>query len=283
MLANRVQETTTTTGTGNLTLAGASTNFQTFNNAFGLNRRFHYWIVDDTNDVWECGIGYLSATTTLVRSIVTDNSSDTTSALNLSAGTKEVFCAKTADCAYGSPYEVNDDATNQFVFPTMGHQEDASVGGAGGQNDVNYCPYYLTIGGLFSGASIHVNTSAVSAECRIGIYSLVTGRPDSRLEQTGAIDCSTTGLKTGTFSGNIFLNPGWWYVAFIYSQAPLFAAYQQDSIGASGMAGFGSGDLESHVNALIEGGTGITLPTTAATSGLTNDQESMPAIGLITV
>lgn len=88
--ADRVKETTTTTGTGNLTTAGAVTNYQTFNTAFGLNVRFKYAIVDDTNNAWEVGEGYLSGSTTLVRDIV-HASSNAGALVNFSAGTKNVF------------------------------------------------------------------------------------------------------------------------------------------------------------------------------------------------
>ncbi len=50
MLANRVKETTTTTGTGSFTTAGAVASFQTFNTAFGEYRRFTYWAVNNINN-----------------------------------------------------------------------------------------------------------------------------------------------------------------------------------------------------------------------------------------
>lgn len=94
--ADRVLETTTTTGTGDLTLDGAVTGYQTFNSAKGTNAAFDYSIVAvDGSGVptgqWEVGVGYLSASTTLVRSIF--YSSSTGSAINFSAGTKRVFIA----------------------------------------------------------------------------------------------------------------------------------------------------------------------------------------------
>lgn len=94
--AERVKETTTGTGTGNLTLAGAVTGFQSFNAAFGTNVSFEYCIeAVDTSGTptgdWEVGDGYLSASTTLVRDIVRA-SSNSNAAVNFSAGTKNVFC-----------------------------------------------------------------------------------------------------------------------------------------------------------------------------------------------
>lgn len=93
--ADRVRETSTTTGTGSLTLAGAVTGFRTFNAAQGTNVFFDYCIeaVDGsgvpTGD-WEVGNGYLSGSTTLVRNRVWA-SSNSNALVNLSAGTKVVF------------------------------------------------------------------------------------------------------------------------------------------------------------------------------------------------
>lgn len=92
-LAVRVKETSTSTGTGNFTLAGADTGFQSFNTAFGLNNRL--WYVIEGGAEWEAGIGYLSNATTLVRETVVE-SSNTDSLVNFSAGTKLVFCSPPA-------------------------------------------------------------------------------------------------------------------------------------------------------------------------------------------
>ena len=88
--ADRVKDTTTTTGTGNITLAGAPpTGFQSFNTAFGTSANFYYTIEGGAE--WEVGQGHLSASTTLVRDVVYA-SSNSNAAVNFSAGTKNVFC-----------------------------------------------------------------------------------------------------------------------------------------------------------------------------------------------
>src|SRR5207253_5550841 len=89
-IADRVKETTTTTGTGNLTLAGSATTFRTFNNAIGTNVLFFYAIAHQSADEWEVGEGYLSGSTTLVRVRVLA-SSNSGAAVSLSSGTKDVF------------------------------------------------------------------------------------------------------------------------------------------------------------------------------------------------
>jgi hypothetical protein len=95
--ADRVKDTTTTTGTGSLTLSGtAPTGYVNFNAAFGTNMYFHYTISSSGGSEWEVGTGYLSASTTLVRDSV-QASSNAGAAVNLSAGTKDVFCSLPAN------------------------------------------------------------------------------------------------------------------------------------------------------------------------------------------
>ena len=91
VLADRVKETTTTTGTGTVTLLGAATGFQSFA-AIGNANTTYYAIVGQTGSEWEVGIGtYTSSGTTLSRDTVLA-SSNSGSLVNLSAGTKDVFC-----------------------------------------------------------------------------------------------------------------------------------------------------------------------------------------------
>ena len=95
---DRVKDTTTTTGTGDITLSGtAPTAYQNFNAAFGTNTTFLYAIVDNTNGQWETGKGYLSASTTLVRDTVFDSSAGLGTLATFVAGTKDVFCTATAE------------------------------------------------------------------------------------------------------------------------------------------------------------------------------------------
>lgn len=91
-LASRVKDTSTTAGSGNLTLSGtAPTGYQTFNTAFGTNVRFPYTIENSVNGEWEVGVGYLSASTTFVRETV-EESSNSGSAVTFSAGTQTIWC-----------------------------------------------------------------------------------------------------------------------------------------------------------------------------------------------
>ena len=90
VLADRVKETTTTTSTGTITLAGASTGYQSFS-VIGNGNTTYYTIAHQTANEWEVGIGtYTSSGTTLSRDTVLA-STNSGSKVNFSAGTKDVF------------------------------------------------------------------------------------------------------------------------------------------------------------------------------------------------
>jgi len=90
VLDDRVQETTTTTGTGTVTLLGAALGYQSFS-VIGNANTTYYTIAGQTGSEWETGLGtYTSSGTTLARTTVLD-SSNGGSLVNFSAGTKNVF------------------------------------------------------------------------------------------------------------------------------------------------------------------------------------------------
>jgi hypothetical protein len=94
---DRVQETTSTIGTGSITLAGASTGYESFSSAIGVGNDTYYAISGDSNE-WEVGIGSLTNTTTLTRTTVI-SSSNSDSLVDFSAGVKNVFCTLPASKA----------------------------------------------------------------------------------------------------------------------------------------------------------------------------------------
>ena len=105
-LADRVKETTTTSGNGTVTLLGASTGYQSFA-IIGNGNTTYYCIANQGTNEWEVGIGtYTASGTTLARTTVLSNSSATEpSALVFSAGIKDVFVT------YPSEKSVNLDAS----------------------------------------------------------------------------------------------------------------------------------------------------------------------------
>ena len=96
VLADRVKETTTTTGTGTITLDGASTGFQSFS-VIGNGNTTYYTIAGQGTSEWEVGIGtYTSSGTTLSRDTVLASSAGAPTKTTFSAGTKDVFVTYTA-------------------------------------------------------------------------------------------------------------------------------------------------------------------------------------------
>lgn len=86
---DRVKETTTTTGTGNISLDGASVGFQSFGSVFSVGDETFYSIVSESGD-FEVGVGTYSAANTLRRDTVL-TSSNSGSKVSFSDGIKSVF------------------------------------------------------------------------------------------------------------------------------------------------------------------------------------------------
>jgi len=98
VIKDRVRETTATTGTGTVTLAGAVSGYQAFS-AIGNGNTTYYCIAGQGTNEWEVGIGtYTSAGTTLSRTTVL-SSSNSGSLVPFSAGTKDVFVTQPASRA----------------------------------------------------------------------------------------------------------------------------------------------------------------------------------------
>jgi hypothetical protein len=95
VLADRVKETTTTTGTTDFVLGGAVSGFQTFSAGVG-NSNTTYYSVSLGSD-WEVGLGTLSANgLTLARTTVLQSSNSDTK-VSFAAGSKDVFVTYPAD------------------------------------------------------------------------------------------------------------------------------------------------------------------------------------------
>lgn len=96
VLADRVKETTTTTGTATYTLAGANSGFESFA-SIGDGNTTYYACTDGTD--FEVGIGtYTASGTTLARTTILQ-SSNSDAAVSWSAGDKTIFCCQPAEKA----------------------------------------------------------------------------------------------------------------------------------------------------------------------------------------
>ena len=112
VLNDRVKETTTTTGTGTINLGGAQTNFETFVAGIGNSNTTYYAIVHRSNAEFEIGLGTITDASpdTLARTTII-SSSNSDSAVDFSAGTKDVFCTMPASKA------VHEDGSSDVTLP----------------------------------------------------------------------------------------------------------------------------------------------------------------------
>ena len=121
VLNDRVKETTTTTGTGTFTLAGAVTGFETFGSGIGNSNTTYYAVTLPGSAEFEVGLGTLNSdSSTLARTTVI-SSSNSDNAVNFSSGTKTIFCTIPAsksvfldasgNASVGADLSVGDDLT----------------------------------------------------------------------------------------------------------------------------------------------------------------------------
>ena len=98
VINDRVRETSTTSGTGTLNLAGAVTGFRTFVAGIGNSNTTYYAIFEEGTNLFEIGLGTVTdaAPDTLARDTVLSNSSGNTSKITFSGGTLSVFCTMPA-------------------------------------------------------------------------------------------------------------------------------------------------------------------------------------------
>jgi hypothetical protein len=92
VINDRVKETTTTTGTGAVSLAGAVTGFETFAAGVGNSNTTYYCIVHQTANEFEVGLGTLDGDSSDLTRTTVISSSNSDSAVDFAAGTKDVFC-----------------------------------------------------------------------------------------------------------------------------------------------------------------------------------------------
>ena len=121
VLNDRVKETTTTTGTGTLTLGGAVTGFETFAAGIGNSNTTYYAVIHPGSAEFEVGLGTLSSDSSTIARTTIISSSNSDSAVNFSAGTKNIFCTIPAsksvfldasgNVSVGADLSVGDDLT----------------------------------------------------------------------------------------------------------------------------------------------------------------------------
>lgn len=292
-LANWARVTTTTTGTGNLTLS-AVTGYPTLNDVVGTNRRFHYAILLDSDGTpIEEGIGYLSASTTLVRERVTATYASSTyddtspSAVSLAAGTYRVISSGGADAIQGAALNVNRNAS--LALQKVVHSEhllfgqSSSTGYTMVANRLVIVPFKLGTRVECDALCLRVGTGVAATNVRMGIWDeQADGHPGRLLGETGALASTTSGSDViGTIGSVITLQPGRYFTGVVSDGAPAVGrAAQSGELYA--FLGPAAGNLMQGVAAFYSTHTFGALPNPAPSTSLTaiNASTSYPAIGL---
>lgn len=215
-ILSRVAETTTGTGTGNLTLAGAATslygqNVRTFSAALGgVAYTFYYDIFHQSAAEYERGIGSLSGGA-LVRLLVIE-SSNSNALVNFSAGTKVVTCAATPDDLKLEPLNMaNTSATRKSFFARHGDSSLSLVAGR-----LYLMPYANFKEAVITGVGFNLITASATAGhvARIGLFEKTANRVYTTVQDFGTVAVDgTAGVRLITT--NFRLPTGNYYVGLM--------------------------------------------------------------------
>jgi hypothetical protein len=191
VINDRVKETTTTTSTGAVTLAGAVTGFETFAAGVGNSNTTYYAIVHQTANEFEVGLGTLNGdSSTLTRTTVI-SSSNSDSAVDFAAGTKDVFCTIPASKLIFE--DANNDATIGRNLTVTG---DLTVSG----DDITMATN--TSGAALIGDGTNFNPVAISGDITIaanGTAAIGSGViVNADINASAAIAMSKTAFTAGT-------------------------------------------------------------------------------------
>ena len=227
VLADRVKDTTTTTGTGAITLSGtAPTGFQTFGAAIGNGNTTYYTIAGQGTSQWEVGIGtYTAAGTSLSRDTVLA-SSNAGALVSFSAGSKDVFVTYPAEKAITDGYGllpvanggtgqasytngqllIGNSTGNTLTKATLTQGTGITISnGAGAITITNSAPdqvVTLTQGGTTTITGTYPNFTISSSDQYVGTVTSVSGTGSvNGITLSGTVTSSGSLTLGGTLSG----------------------------------------------------------------------------------
>jgi hypothetical protein len=125
LVKDRVMETTTSTGTGTINLAGAKTGYRAFSDAFTTGDSVYYAIVGGAE--WEVGTGTVTTGSPWTLSRTPVSSSNANALVSFAAGTKDVYCTITADVAMQSATQTLTNKTLDAPTIINGYTEEVAT------------------------------------------------------------------------------------------------------------------------------------------------------------
>ena len=243
VIEDRVMETTTTTGTGDITLAGAVSGFRSFSSVCATGDVCHYLIEavnangSPTGD-WETGYGTYSAANTLTRTLVY-RSSNSNAAVSFAAGTKRVSIVVNGRQLNGYRYFALQQSGRYMPVDSMNF---GASTGAGGANLISFLPFSRQC--IVDAVVIEVTSATASGHVRGGIYTSneATGLPDTLIEEGAVQSTTSTGIKAITFAAaRAIVDPVW--VAILFDTSTTCRTGTADTANADKM--FGSSTMAS--------------------------------------
>ena len=252
VLADRVRETTLTTGTGTITLDGAVQGFQSFS-VIGNNNTTYYTI--NRGSEWEVGIGTYYGGTLLRDTVYA--SSNGGSKVNFSAGSKDVFVT------YPASKSVNEDANNRVLIPyTSGTTNVGSlnVGNATSHTDSGVIAGFTASEPLYLYTSLQ-NTS--SANTSYASYAVNDGGHTAYGEL--GINNSNYSYSAAGFPNNGFSTP---LATFVESYGGPLVLGSWDSQKISFIV---NGAVNTSDAMTVETTGAVTIPSVAVTGGVINN------------
>jgi hypothetical protein len=260
--ADRVKDTSTTTGTGNITVSGSAPfGYRTFSTVLSVGDTFYYCIQGQGTAEWEVGLGTYASTNQFARTTIL-SSSASGSAVSFSSGTKNVFITLPANKtlqfnASGSPTAggILYGTGSMLSYSAVGTAGQALVSGGTG------APTWATVTGLGTVTSVNVSGGTTGLTTSGGP---VTTSGTITLAGTLAAANGGTGLTSPGTSGNVLTSNGSAWV----SQAPSGGSGTSISNGTS--------------NVTIASSNGAITTSTNGTTAMTVDTSQNVLVGMTT-
>jgi len=219
---------TTTTGTGNLTIAAVS-GYPSLNDVAPstVGRRFPYTIVDSSSPPLpiEGGIGYMSASTTMVRELILwtyasstwTNQDGSPTAVSLASGTKYVLLADGSSQYVdrgGIPLSGTAGAIKGIWVPQFAAGTEANVS-AKASNTLMLAPFVLLESVAVTGIGLNIVGVLASNSVELGVYDVQgNGYPATPIIDSGTnISTATAGFQAYSLATPVTLPPGRYYLA----------------------------------------------------------------------